>query len=267
MSAVIASTMRAFASGPPSTARSPGTRPQSCHHACLRRLRARDHDVALDRVLELLQAVRGDVLEGRDHLDAVRNQIRDQLGARALPDADRAHGRIAERGRERDAHRDHDLARPRARRGSPSRSRPCARTAPTGSRSRPASRPRRCRSPRRSRRQPPRARARRPRAPARACASRSRRARPRARSAGRDPSPWSPVPPRIAIPAARSSLRLHRTGRLALGLRSPSARCARSARWRIHCRRVRPADHAREDPTGRPARARDPLVRRPRVRL
>jgi hypothetical protein len=55
--------------------------------------------------------MRGDVLEGRDHLDALGHQLRNQLRARALPDAYGPDGGVAESGGEGHAHRDHDLAR------------------------------------------------------------------------------------------------------------------------------------------------------------
>ncbi len=184
-SAVTDSTMRALASGPPSTARSPGTRSQSA----ITRLRGRggagDDDVALDGVIEFAQPVRRDVLERRDDRDARRHQRLDELRARSLPDAERAHRAVADRRGERHAHRDHDLLRARGSRGSPSRCPPCVRRAPRGSRSAPCAWRRRSRVLRRPRREPRRELRPPRRRRGRACATRSRPGGPPLRSAAR----------------------------------------------------------------------------------
>ena len=70
-------------------------------------------------LLEVLETVRGDVLEGRHHADPVGSQPRDQLGARALPDPEHARRAVAHRGRERHAHRHQDLPGAQSLRDAP----------------------------------------------------------------------------------------------------------------------------------------------------
>ena len=109
MSAVHASTIRALARTPPLMPRRPGTSSQSAITVSRGSLAPGDDHVALDLVLQVLQPVGRDVLEGGHGMDALRHQRRHQLGAGALPDADQLRGAVADGGRQRHAHRDHDL--------------------------------------------------------------------------------------------------------------------------------------------------------------